>query len=285
MSRHADYFWKRSDLANGAVFLRVAWLLFAAGIVTLGVLNFAAADFAFQWQPVAADVPGRASLARIVGVLFVITGTALLVPTTTRIAAAALTLAFWVWELLLHLPALLATGANWLGAAELLALCGGSLALFGMTAEHPHTGMRAWLTGRSAIDLGKFMFALSLPIFGWSHFIYAEPASQLIPSWVPGRLFFTYLTGIGHIAAGLSLLTGVLARLAAPMLCAMFGCFIVFLHIPRTLAAPASRYEWTTTVMSILLSGAAWAIAGAVRVAQAKRSPATLFADSPGARG
>jgi uncharacterized membrane protein YphA (DoxX/SURF4 family) len=267
----ATYFWDRSRLSAGAPFAKVSWALFAFGILALGAFTLGAADFAFQWQPVPANVPARALLARATGVVFIGTGICLLIPSMTRMAAAVLTASFWTWELLLHVPPLLMTGENWLGAAELLALCGGSLALLGMTADRARTGTLDWMVGTKAITLGKLLFALSLPVFGYSHFLYAEPASQLIPSWVPGRLFFTYLSGIGHIAAGLSLLTGVLARVAAPALCGMFASFILFMHIPRVIADPTSRYEWTMTIVSVLLSGAAWSIAAAVRVARSSR--------------
>jgi uncharacterized membrane protein YphA (DoxX/SURF4 family) len=266
-----SYFWDRPDLSAGAPFAKVSWTLFAVGILALGAFTLGAADFAFTWQPVPADVPGRAVLARIVGLVFIGTGICLLIPSMTRAAAAVLTASFWIWELLLHVPPLFATGENWLGAAELLALCGGSLALLGMTASRPQAGAMDWIAGSKAITTGKLLFALSLPVFGYSHFLYAAPASQLIPSWVPGRLFFTYLSGIGHIAAGLSLLTGVLARIAAPALCGMFASFILFMHIPRVIADPTSRYEWTMTIVSVLLSGAAWSIAAAVRVAKSSR--------------
>ncbi|MFL6618001.1 MAG: hypothetical protein ACJ8MH_05340 [Povalibacter sp.] len=268
MNRAASYFWDRPDLSAGAPFVKVSWALFAFGIIALGLLTLAAGDFAFQWQPVPPGVPARALLARVVGLLFIGSGICLFVPSLTRIGAGALAASFWAWELLLHVPPLLMTGENWLGAAELLALSGGSLALLGMTATRAYPGMLDWVLGSKAITLGKLLFAFSLLVFGYSHFLYAEPASQMIATWVPGRLFFTYLSGIGHIAAGLSLLTGVLARIAAPTLCGMFASFILFFHLPRIIPDPGSRYEWTSTLISLLLSGAAWAIAAAVQMAK-----------------
>ena len=41
----------------------------------------------------------------------------------------------------------------------------------------------------------------------------------LVPKWLPpSREFWAYATGIGHIAAGVAILTGVQARLAAVLL-------------------------------------------------------------------
>jgi uncharacterized membrane protein YphA (DoxX/SURF4 family) len=116
-----------------------------------------------------------------------------------------------------------------------------------------------------AVTLGRICFALCLPPLGLSHFIYAEPAASLLPTWMPAALFLTYLTGAGHISAGVSLVTGVLARFAAPLLCAMFGSFVLLLHLPRVLASPNSRYEWTMLLVSLALNGAAWVIAAAIQ--------------------
>jgi uncharacterized membrane protein len=248
-----------------ALLMDASRMLFGIGMIALGIMTLASGDFAYDWLPVSKELPARAFIARIVGTAFIGIGILLLMPHTTRLGFGALAVAFWLWELLVHVPLMIETGKNWLGAAEVLALCGGTFALLGMTSKTPRRGIANWLIGRKAIVPGRVLFALSLPVFGYSHFLYAEFASKMIPEWVPGRLFFTYLSGVGHVAAGLSLLTGVLARIAAPALCFMFGSFIAFMHIPRVLAAPGSRYEWTMLTISVLLSAAAWAIAAAAK--------------------
>ena len=52
-------------------------------------------------------------------------------------------------------------------------------------------------------------------IFGAQHFMYAAFIATLIPAWIPFHLFWVYFTGTGFIIAGLSIASGVLARLAA----------------------------------------------------------------------
>jgi hypothetical protein len=41
---------------------------------------------------------------------------------------------------------------------------------------------------------------------------------------------------------------------------AMCASFVVLLHIPRVLAAPASQLEWTMLCISLAITGAAWVI-------------------------
>jgi uncharacterized membrane protein YphA (DoxX/SURF4 family) len=236
-------------------------------------MSIVTGDFAFQWQPVPNEFPARALLARIVGAIEILASVAVLVPRMSRMGVSAIAVIFWSWLLLLHVPRVIrGEAAAWIGACELLVLSGASLALVGTvhSIESRARGGRDWSL---ACLMGKWCFALALPPLGLSHFVYAEPAAALIPAWFPARLFFTYLTGVGHIAAGLSILSGVLARIAAPLLAVMFGCFIVFLHIPRVIATP-NRYEWTMLLMSLALNGAAWIIAGLVRKSSQASAPA-----------
>ncbi len=237
--------------------------LLAVSLAVLGAISIITGDFAFQWQPVPADLPARAAVARVTGVVEVIACVALLTPRTSQLGTAAVAAIFWLWFLLLDVPRVVrGEPAAWIGACELLALAGPSLALYG-TLRSSQRDLTNDRIGSLSTTVGKLCFAAALPPLGLSHFIYAEPAAALIPAWFPARLFFTYLTGVGHISAGLSLLSGVLARVAAPLLALMFGCFIVFLHIPRVIADP-SRYEFTMLTVSLALSGAAWIVAGVV---------------------
>lgn len=238
-------------------------LLLAASLATLGVMSVITGDFAFQWQPVPADFPARILCARLVGVLEVFASIALLIPPVARLGATIITGIFWLWLLLLHVPRMIhGEVAAWLGGAELLALAGAALALNGVIRVNHRSGEGGRNWALSTL-IGKLCFGFALLPIGLSHFIYLEPAASLIPAWFPARVFFTYFTGVGHISAGLSLLTGILERIAAPLLVIMFGCFIAFLHIPRVIATP-TRYEFTSLIVSLGLSGAAWIIAGVV---------------------
>jgi hypothetical protein len=42
----------------------------------------------------------------------------------------------------------------------------------------------------------------SCVVFGLSHFAFAAFTADMIPQWLPERLWLAYLTGAGHVAAG-----------------------------------------------------------------------------------
>jgi uncharacterized membrane protein YphA (DoxX/SURF4 family) len=241
----------------------VGILLLAISLGVLGLISVVTGDFAFQWQPVSAEWPARVMCARLVGAVEVMASVAVLMPRTAIYGSGAITVIFWLWLLLLHVPRVIrGETASWIGACELLALAGASLALY----SEIRASRSSFENGRSRDAMtvvGKVCFGFALLPLGLSHFVYAEPAAALIPAWFPAHLFFTYLTGMGHISAGLSIVSGVLARVAAPLLALMFACFVVFLHIPRVIATP-TRYEFTMLLVSLALNGAAWIIAGIV---------------------
>src|SRR5262249_32280663 len=88
--------------------------------------------------------------------------------------------------------------------------------------------------------------------------------------------FWGYATGVFHIAAGIAILTGVQARLAAILLTVMFASFTPLVHIPMLLADPSSHWIWNENAVNLALVGAAWVIADSLTAQRdaARRFPA-----------
>ena len=87
----------------------------------------------------------------------------------------------------------------------------------------------------------------------------------MVPAWLPYHTGFAYLTGAGHIAAGLGILFGVLPRLAATAEAMMISIFTFLVWVPRIVASPAPRLPLTELCISAAIAGAAWAIAGSLQ--------------------
>ena len=221
-------------------------LPYAVGAIGLGIASLIARDFAFQWQPVPKDIPTGEILALASGALLVAGGLA----ATWRSAGLArliLPAFYLLWVLALHLPVLAAKPdvGSLLGVAEILALASGGSVLAGSRGP-------TWLPRAAQIAFG-----LSALVFGISHFVYADFTAKMVPGWLPMPLFWAYATGAGHTAAGLAILSGIKARLAATTLAGMCGSFVLLLHAPRVLADPASRFEWTMLCVALSITGAA----------------------------
>lgn len=72
---------------------------------------------------------------------------------------------------------------------------------------------------------------------------------------------WAYLTGAGHIAAGLGVLFSVLPRVAAWAEAGMLSVFTLLVWIPAILAAPRTRLPWTAFFISWTIASAVWAVA------------------------
>jgi len=99
-------------------------------------------------------------------------------------------------------------------------------------------------------------------LFGGAHFAYMNLTAPLVPKWLPpSQEFWGYATGVAHIAAGLAILSGVKARLAAILLTVMFASFTPLVHLPMLLADPANIGVWTENAANLAFTGVAWVVA------------------------
>lgn len=234
--------------------IRTDAIPFAIGILGYGLVCLAFGDFGLQWQPVPSWVAGRTPLAYANGALLVAGGALLLWPRSSVWAARFLAGYVLLWVLLLKVPKLVAAPAtmvSWLGFGEILSLAAGALTLALLLDPKPReTGIR----------VARYVYGICPIIFGLSHFVYVDFTAAMVPGWIPAPLFWAWATGVGHLAAGLAILSNILARLAATLLAAMMGSFVLLLCIPQVAADPASHIGWTMLFISLSLAGAAWAI-------------------------
>lgn len=241
----------------------VAHVGFAAGFAGLGVLSLLNGDFALAWQPVPPDIPLRLYLAYASGLILLGTGVGMLVRATAPLATRILTWFVLSWLVLLQLPRVAAHPADvgaWLGFCETTVLVAGGWTLCLFAAERDGLKERR-LLGRRARQTARIAFALALLGIGLSHFVYLDATASMVPAWLPFRRGFAYLTGSGHMAAGIALLLGVVPRIAATMEAAMITAFVVLLHAPAVVHEPGSRLQWTMFCVAVALGSAAWAIA------------------------
>lgn len=241
--------------------LNVGTRVYALGAIALGGVGLAWGDFALVWQPVPAGFPGRTLLAYLFAAALLLAGLALCYHATAARAAAALC-ALFALVVLLHVPRVVrhpdVYGA-WSGLAEQLALvAGGWLAYYlCRTPGSPRS------IGR--LEDGVRIFAVCLLIFGGAHFFYLEETAALVPRWLPpNQEFWAATTGLAHLLAGLALVSGVLAQLAAILVSVMFASFSALVHIPLLFADPRSHLNWVMNAMNLALTGAAWVTADAL---------------------
>jgi uncharacterized membrane protein YphA (DoxX/SURF4 family) len=112
---------------------------------------------------------------------------------------------------------------------------------------------------RRAGMIARYAFGVCLIVFGISDVVYAKFTASLVPAWLPpSQMFWTYVATIAHIAAGLAVLSGIRAWLAALLVTVMYAIFQLIVHVPLVLADPKDGGHWLEPVTNVVLLGAAW---------------------------
>lgn len=237
----------------------LGYRVYGLGAVALGLVGLAFGDFASVWQPVPAGLPGRTAMAYAVAALFLAAGLAVNWRGTVKAGAALLTILFTLCAVLLHLPRIVGhpgVFVTWSGAAEQLALVAAGLMLLAGTGRGRSAGLSR---------IGQTLFGICLLVFGAAHFVYLTETAAMVPKYLPpGQRAWAAATGIAHIAAGLAILSGILARAAAVLVTAMFAAFSLLVHIPAQIADPRSHLMWAANAVNLALVGAAWVVADSV---------------------
>ena len=211
-----------------------------------------------DWLPIPAHAPGGPRLvAWGLGGLLVLGALAINVRRTAAWAALGLGALFAAGMLTLEAPYAVTHFKDWGGwqaVAESTVM-----ALGGVLAYVRSPGARE---AASLARAARLVFGLCLLVFGVSHFVYVKLTASMVPAWLPpSQTVWAYLTGAAQIAAGVAMLSGVQARLAAILLTAMYALFSLLVHIPTLVAAPKSLDSWTENGINLVLTGAAWALA------------------------
>jgi uncharacterized membrane protein len=241
--------------------------MFAGSLAGFGVLSLISGDFALNWQPVPAWVPWRDSLAHLSGLLLLVSGAGTFFRRSAATFAQLLTINVLIWLLLLQLPRVAShplSESAWLGFAETLMMVAGGWIIRASLREHEEKCPERRAADLKSIRIARVLFAAALPPVGLSHFVYASQTAALVPRWLPQPYAIACLTGAAHIAAGTGLLVGVLLRLSAVLEAEMISGFTLLVWLPRVLAAPTDRFQWTALFASSTLAGAAWAVGGSV---------------------
>ena len=108
--------------------------------------------------------------------------------------------------------------------------------------------------------LGPVFVAASLAAFAGEHFTAAPLLAQLVPKWLPGRLFIAYFVGCAHLAAALSFVARRYVRWSAAALALMFALFVLTMDLPGAIARPGVRMAWSLAARETTFSIGALAL-------------------------
>lgn len=246
--------------------VRLSQFLFAIAAASLAVWSLAYRHFAWQSVPGWFPWPGAwiwASalllLAASIGLCFA----------RTALVSALVIGAYLAIVAVLSVPGIFAEP---LGVGAWYPFCEALTSLVGawllcILFQRESRASATPITGEGAVYAAQILFGLTCVFYGLSHFAYADYTASMVPTWLPAHLPFAYLTGAGHIAAGVGIIVGVLPGLAATLEAAMMSLFGLLVWVPSFFADPRPKWaavpenQWSELVVNLLLAAAAWIVA------------------------
>src|SRR5690349_19029382 len=111
------------------------------------------------------------------------------------------------------------------------------------------------------VALRNLCFAVPLAVFGALHLFGPQFVKGLVPSYMPGRMFWVYFVGCALIAASLSIATRIGVRYSGVLLGMMMFLFVAMLYLPAGVIRP-NRITWTIVFRESSFGGGAWNLAG-----------------------
>jgi len=248
---------------------------FASGMMGLGLLSLIYGSYSLQWEPIPGFVP--TPLAYLSGAILILAAAALAVRGAAAGGALVLMAFLGLWLVALKIPETLAvmprvttvSGAlgTLLGAFQDIALMCGAWTLYVLSVRCGAKPVVTVLSGEKALRAIRILFGITCIECGLCHFAFADITANLVPAWLPDHLFVAYLTGAGHLCAGIALVTGVLPRLAATLEAAMMSLFVLLVQVPMVLwhRAGEGHHNWILLFVASSLAASAGAIAGAMK--------------------
>jgi uncharacterized membrane protein len=228
-------------------------IAFAIGIIASGVLNLANGNFYSPWDPIPKWIPAHPALAYAFGAFMILGGLGMLVRHTATLSARLLLTTLLTFLALLKTPVLLSAPlveSSWLDYGELATLVAGALAL---SATHD-----------TQLHVARYLLGAALIPIGLSHFVYLKMAEPMVPAGLPYHAAWVIFTGAAHVAAGLAILAGVFAKLAAQLEAGMVTAFGLLVWLPPIIEKPGDVSRWVPFIVTIAVANSVWPVASTI---------------------
>jgi len=256
-----------NDTGRGAVHVASAGhAAFAATMIGFGIQGLVKRDFAAIWQPVPKDLPARSILIYLCALVPLVCGTGIFWRRAAPVAARALLAFLVLWLLLLRLPLMVIsfTVNTWYSTCQTAVIVAAAWVLYVWLAGARDARRVGFIAGDSGLRIARALYGLALIPFGLAHFLYLQATAPLVPAWLHAPVAWSYFTGGTFVMAGIAVLAGVCARLAATLSALQIGLFTLLVWVPNVVSG-ADASQWAEFVVSWALTAGGWVVAESYR--------------------
>src|SRR5262245_5226628 len=210
-------------------------------LVGLALLGFGVENILFNryivariapWPP--NDPAAQMMVGYATAAVFVASGIALLTRRFVRTAGLASAALILGYSMVLHWPVAFAGPAwsgDWTNVLKAATLSAGALGV----AVGDGRPMMSILSALRA--LAPYVAGAFFPLAGLQHFMFADFVATLVPPFIPGARFWTYVAGVALLAAGIGFYTPRVRRIAAMLTSAMVFSWVFLVHVPLVFRA------------------------------------------------
>jgi uncharacterized membrane protein len=242
--------------------------VFAAIMIAIGLDGLITGAFLGMWGGVPAHLPGRELLPYLSGFVAFACGLGLLWPRTAAFASRTLLIYFVVWMLAFKAPFIFRAPleeGSYQTTGETAAIVAGAWVLYAWFAADWDKRCLSFANGDNGVRIARVLYALALIAFGFSHFVYLDLTAPVVPAWLPWHVGWAYFTGGAYLAAGVAVLTNILARLAAALATLQMGLFFVLSWIPLAASGHMGAFQWGELVVTAALTASSWVVTDSYR--------------------
>jgi len=108
--------------------------------------------------------------------------------------------------------------------------------------------------------ISRYLFAIPFAVFALMHFMMGNDMAGMVPSFIPGGVFWVYLVGLGLLGASISIIIKKKEKLATLLLGIMLLIFVLTISLPAVMGG--DQMAMSNLLEDTSLAGAAFFFSG-----------------------
>lgn len=201
-------------------------LFYAAPLAAFGTEHFTLTQDIASLVP--AWIPWHEFWAYFVGACFIAGALSMVTGIQARLAASLLALSFFLFVVLMDVPAWIQNPRDRIALALVLRELSFSGGALGLAASLTERKRQAHILA----TIARYFVAVPVLFYSFEQFMHGDhvpgvPLERMTPTWIPGHSIWTYVAAVGYAVAGIPLLMGKKTRAAA----AWVGSTVLFVEL------------------------------------------------------